>query len=82
MTTGNRACNLALGNDIFDSFQRYQRRLIEEQPLAHEFGFVGRRAAPDRHHPGRSTRAHPSYPAAGGVPAQKQLTAVLTRARG
>jgi thymidylate kinase len=33
--------HLALGNDIFDSFQRYQRRLIEEYDvLAREFGFV------------------------------------------
>jgi dTMP kinase len=33
--------HLALGNDIFDSFQRYQRRLIAEYNLlAKEFGFV------------------------------------------
>jgi len=33
--------HLALGNDIFDSFQRYQRRLIEEyNVLAREFRFV------------------------------------------
>jgi dTMP kinase len=33
--------HLALGNDIFDSFQRYQRRLIEEYNLlAREFRFV------------------------------------------
>jgi len=33
--------HLALGTDIFDSFQRYQRRLIEEyNALAREFGFV------------------------------------------
>ena len=33
--------HLALGNDIFDSFQRYQRRLIEEyDALQREFGFV------------------------------------------
>jgi dTMP kinase len=33
--------HLALGTDIFDSFQRYQRRLIEEyDALAHEFGFL------------------------------------------
>ncbi len=33
--------HLALGTDIFDSFQRYQRRLIEEyNELGREFGFV------------------------------------------
>jgi dTMP kinase len=33
--------HLALGNDIFESFQRYQRRLIEEYNLlAREFGFT------------------------------------------
>ncbi len=33
--------HLALGTDIFDSFQRYQRRLIEEyNALSREFGFV------------------------------------------
>ena len=33
--------HLALGNDIFDSFQRYQGRLIEEyDALQREFGFV------------------------------------------
>ena len=33
--------HLALGTDLFDSFQRYQRRLIGEyQRLAAEFGFV------------------------------------------
>ncbi len=33
--------HLALGIDLFDSFQRYQRRLIEEyNALAREFGFV------------------------------------------
>jgi len=33
--------HLALGNDIFESFQRYQRRLIEEyNVLAGEFAFV------------------------------------------
>ena len=33
--------HLALGSDIFDSFQRYQRRLIEEyNALKREFGFV------------------------------------------
>jgi dTMP kinase len=33
--------HLALGTDIFDSFQRYQRRLIEEyNALAREFGFI------------------------------------------
>jgi len=33
--------HLALGNDIFDSFRRYQRRLIEEYNLlAGEFNFV------------------------------------------
>src|SRR5262245_54109770 len=33
--------HLALGTDIFDSFQRYQRRLIEEyNALASEFDFV------------------------------------------
>jgi dTMP kinase len=33
--------HLALGTDIFDSFQRYQRRLIEEyDALADEFGFL------------------------------------------
>jgi len=33
--------HLALGTDIFDSFRRYQRRLIEEYNLlAEEFGFV------------------------------------------
>ena len=33
--------HLALGNDIFDSFQRYQGRLIDEyNVLAKEFGFV------------------------------------------
>ena len=33
--------HLALGTDIFDSFQRYQRRLIEEyDALAREFAFV------------------------------------------
>ena len=33
--------HLALGNDIFESFQRYQRRLIEEyNVLAREFDFV------------------------------------------
>jgi len=33
--------HLALGTDIFDSFQRYQRRLIEEyNALAREFDFV------------------------------------------
>src|SRR5215472_13170109 len=33
--------HLALGIDLFDSFQRYQRRLIEEyNALGHEFGFV------------------------------------------
>jgi len=33
--------HLALGNDIFESFQRYQRRLIEEyNVLAREFAFV------------------------------------------
>ena len=33
--------HLALGNDLFDSFQRYQRRLIEEyNALGREFGFV------------------------------------------
>src|SRR6516165_7051655 len=33
--------HLALGTDLFDSFQRYQRSLIEEyRRLAHEFGFV------------------------------------------
>lgn len=33
--------HLALGTDLFDSFQRYQRRLIAEyQRLADEFGFV------------------------------------------
>jgi dTMP kinase len=33
--------HLALGSDIFDSFQRYQRRLIEEyNALGREFGFV------------------------------------------
>lgn len=33
--------HLALGSDIFDSFQRYQRRLIEQyNRLAEEFGFI------------------------------------------
>jgi dTMP kinase len=33
--------HLALGTDLFDSFQRYQRNLIEEyRRLASEFGFV------------------------------------------
>src|SRR5262245_41294651 len=33
--------HLALGTDIFESFQRYQRRLIDEyNPLAREFRFV------------------------------------------
>ena len=33
--------HLALGSDIFDSFGRYQGRLIEEyNALAREFGFV------------------------------------------
>jgi len=33
--------HLALGTDIFDSFQRYQRRLIDEyNMLAQEFDFV------------------------------------------
>jgi dTMP kinase len=33
--------HLALGSDIFDSFQRYQNRLIDEyNRLAREFGFV------------------------------------------
>ncbi len=33
--------HLALGIDLFDSFQRYQRRLIEEyNALAREFGFI------------------------------------------
>jgi dTMP kinase len=33
--------HLSLGIDLFDSFQRYQRRLIEEyNALAREFGFV------------------------------------------
>ncbi|HKV54011.1 MAG TPA: dTMP kinase [Candidatus Binataceae bacterium] len=33
--------HLALGTDMFDSFQRYQRSLIEEyRGLANEFGFV------------------------------------------
>jgi dTMP kinase len=33
--------HLALGSDIFDSFQRYQSRLIREyNRLAREFGFV------------------------------------------
>jgi dTMP kinase len=33
--------HLALGNDIFESFQRYQRRLIEEYNLlGREFGFT------------------------------------------
>jgi dTMP kinase len=33
--------HLALGSDIFDSFQRYQRRLIEEyNALGREFGFM------------------------------------------
>jgi len=33
--------HLALGTDIFDSFRRYQRRLLEEYDrLASEFGFV------------------------------------------
>jgi dTMP kinase len=33
--------HLALGTDLFDSFQRYQRRLISEyQRLADEFGFI------------------------------------------
>jgi len=33
--------HLALGTDLFDSFQRYQRSLIEEyRRLAREFGFV------------------------------------------
>ena len=33
--------HLALGIDLFDSFQRYQRRLIEEyNALAREFGFL------------------------------------------
>ena len=46
--------HLALGSDIFDSFQRYQRRLIDEyNALAREFGFVTRRRAPARRrHPG------------------------------
>jgi len=43
--------HLALGNDLFDSFQRYQRRLIEEyNALGREFGFVtidARRAIDD-----------------------------------
>lgn len=43
--------HLALGIDLFDSFQRYQRRLIEEyNALAREFGFVtvdGRRGVDD-----------------------------------
>jgi dTMP kinase len=33
--------HLALGSDLFDSFQRYQSRLIEEYDLlANEFGFI------------------------------------------
>jgi dTMP kinase len=33
--------HLALGTDLFDSFQRYQRNLIEEyRRLAREFGFI------------------------------------------
>lgn len=33
--------HLALGTDIFESFQRYQRRIIEEyKRLADEFGFI------------------------------------------
>jgi len=33
--------HLALGTDLFDSFERYQSRLIEEyRRLASEFGFV------------------------------------------
>jgi dTMP kinase len=33
--------HLALGTDLFDSFQRYQRSLIEEyRRLASEFGFI------------------------------------------
>src|SRR5262245_51999725 len=43
--------HLALGNDLFDSFQRYQRRLIEEyNALGREFGFLtvdARRAVDD-----------------------------------
>lgn len=34
--------HLALGSDIFDSFERYQRRLLAEYDrLAEEFGFIG-----------------------------------------
>jgi dTMP kinase len=33
--------HLALGTDLFDSFQRYQSSLIEEyRRLANEFGFI------------------------------------------
>lgn len=33
--------HLALGTDLFDSFMRYQRRLLSEyQRLAEEFGFI------------------------------------------
>jgi dTMP kinase len=33
--------HLALGTDLFDSFERYQSRLIDEyRRLANEFGFV------------------------------------------
>ena len=53
--------HLALGTDIFDSFQRYQRRLIEEyNALAREFGFVSRRRAPARRRRSRPTCASTS----------------------
>jgi dTMP kinase len=33
--------HLALGSDLFDSFERYQSRLIEEyRRLSNEFGFI------------------------------------------
>jgi dTMP kinase len=33
--------HLALSSDIFDSFQNYQRRIIDEyNRLAHDFGFI------------------------------------------
>jgi dTMP kinase len=76
--------HLALGNDIFDSFQRYQRRLIEEyNSLAHEFGFISVDARRPIDAIQGDLREHiSSYLAAKRrKPAQKRLSAVPPRAR-
>lgn len=76
--------HLALGTDIFDSFQRYQRRLIDEyNALASEFDFVTVDARRPIETIQEELRAHIGAYLAGGRPSgtARGTPAVPLRAR-